>query len=589
MQRQRDGVVRTFLEIGVRLTKDLEIEPVLLEIVERSLELTQARYGAALTLDADGGIDSFLHRGLTEQEVALLPHLPRGRGLLGAVLGGRASIRVDRISDHPESVGFPTDHVPMEAFLGVPLLERDQLVGALFLTKPPSEPPFTREDEELVTALGSLAAVGILNARLFAAETERAERSAVLQRLSSRVRRSLDTAEVLSATVEELGRSAGVQRCFIRLSQSDPHRLGPVEFEWDEPGTVPLTGDPEKQYPVASLAAVTRITQWSADVATDERLTDPRLNGNPQDLLDLGTRAALAAPLAWGDRLLGVVVFHCSEPRAWSDADIEFIEGAAGEVAVALHHASLYAQALQTADELAKVDELRREFVSMVSHELRSPMTVVAGISDLLQKRGGELEEGDRSEMIDTLGREARRLSRLVTEVLDLEAIDQGGTALQPLELDIAEVAREAIADTVQRERVAVDVEARDTVVVADRDRIKQVMINLLSNAAKFSPVDAPIGITVTEQDQSVQVSVTDRGPGISSDVVDRLFQRFSRLEETSAGTSGSGLGLYLSKVFVEAHGGEIWVDSEPGRGSTFSFRLPRRTVDEHAKRGAGL
>lgn len=579
MQTRKDGreVLRSFLEIGAQLTQNLDIDQVLLTIVQRSMELTAARYGAALTLTAEGAPDKFLHRGLTPEQVDLLPHTPRGKGVLGVVLAEKEPLRLDNIGDHPLSVGFPYDHVPMAAFMGIPLQERGSLVGALYLSKSPGESSFTEDDEEIVSALGSFAAIGILNGRLFEAEAKRAERSALLQNIASRIRRSLDTDQVLEAAVEELGRAACVSRCFIRLASNTPeHSLGKIEHEWDDEGMSPLKAEPDRQYPIGTLAAVTRMVQWTNDVTVDERLNNPDTPGARNDLEDVGARAALAAPLEWGDELLGVVVFHCSEPRVWSESDIELIEGAADEVAIGLHHASLYARAVQTADDLSRLDELRRDFVSMVSHELRSPMTVVAGIAELLQKRADQLTDENRQDLIDTLGREARRLSKLVSEVLDVESIDQGIVTLFPKVCDLAELAREAVQDAGNSERTEVVAYDGDPQVIADHDRVKQVLLNLLSNALKFSPEPTPVIVKVAPGSDEVCVSVTDSGPGMTQEEVGRLFQRFSRIARTGESQPGSGLGLYVSKVLVEKHGGRIWVDSKPNQGSTFSFTLPR-------------
>jgi signal transduction histidine kinase len=571
-EQDRDELLRSFLEVGVDVTADLEIEQVLLRIVERTMELTGARYGAAVTI-VEGEIEEFLHRGLSPEEVALLPHLPKGHGLLGLVLEERGPIRTDRIGDHPASVGFPIKHVPMEAFLGIPLTHRGELMGALYLAKPPGAEPFSRQDEALTLALGTFAAVGIANAQLFAAEIDRSERGSLLRDIASRVRRSLDTNDVLAVTVEELGQAAEVDRCFIRLTEEDGRQLGPISFEWTAPGVESLQDDPDRQYAVGSLAAVTRMTQWTSDVLTDERREDPDLQEEMQNLLDHDVRSALAAPLEWGEDLLGVVTFHSLTPRAWTESDVDLIEGAAREVAVALHHSRLYSTAVRTADELARLDELRRDFVQMVSHELRSPMTVIGGIADLLNKRFEELPSENRKDLVDTLSRESRRLMRLVSDVLDLEAIDQGRMSTSFGRVDIAALAQESIKDAGQPERTQLVVDPGPTEITADRDRIKQIFINLLSNAFKFSSENETVDVHITPGADEVRVAVTDRGPGMSKDQIAKLFHRFSRLEQGKQ--PGSGLGLYLSKVLVERHGGTIWVESEEGAGSTFYFKLP--------------
>ncbi|MGH2788101.1 MAG: GAF domain-containing protein [Actinomycetota bacterium] len=562
--------------IGLHLSKDLDILEVLTAIVERTMELTGADFGAAATVGASG-ITRFVHRGLTDEEVAGLPHLPEGRGLLGAVLEGRAPIRLEVLSEDPRSVGFPSRHVAMDALLAVPIQHGDSLVGALYLTKRPGSAPFTDADQSAVEAMGALAAVGIQNARLFESESERAAQGALLRDIAWSVRHSLDIEEVLTTTVEQLGIGAGVDRCFIRSVESPGgDLLGPIEYEWAAEGVTRLAARVRVQYPVSSLAARTMRTQWSIEVSKDARMRDPELPGTVDDLLEAGTAAVLSTPLDWGGDLLGVVTFHSLRPRTWTESDIAFIEGAAREVSVAIHHARLYGEALNTAEKLRELNDLRSDFVSMVSHELRSPMTVVAGIAHLLLWRKERLPEADRDQLLDTLERESRRLTRMVSEFLDLEAIDRGRIQLQLELVNLVELAAEAMVDSGYSPRVDLITGLEEAKVSADRDRVKQVILNLISNAAKFSDETAPIILSVEPSGDEVKVSVKDRGPGIPAEQMDKLFERFSRLTTTVGRAPGSGIGLYVSRMIVEMHAGRIWAESPTGAGATFSFTLPR-------------
>lgn len=570
-----DRLLATFLDTTLQLTGDLEVQHVLLAVVESAMDLTGAAYGAGVTLGPEGGIEHFEYRGLTPDEVALLPHLPEGKGLLGEVLAKRESIRLERLQDHSASVGFPDDHVPMHAFLGVPLQNKGELVGALYLTKKPDQEPFTESDQTFFETMAAVATVGINNARLYSAEKERAERSSLLGEISAQVRRSLAADEVLAATVETLGRAAGVDRCFIHLVEGGD--LGRIRSEWVAPGMPALKNDEQIDFPVSGLVIESTTTQWSDDVMEDERLADPSRTDRPIDLVERGTRAVLAAPLTWGDEILGVVAFHSRHPRKWSEGDIALIEAAGREVSIALDHARRFSEATETAERLRALDEMRSDFVAMVSHELRSPMTVVAGIADILKKRQSALSPEQRDELIDTLGREARRLTRLVSEVLDLEAIDQGGMELQLGQVDLASLAQEAVTDAGAAERTDIAVERGNPTCIADSDRIKQVLLNLISNAMKFSGEGKPIKVTVSPEKESVLVSVADSGPGISIEDQEKLFQRFARIDTGPSRRPGSGLGLYLSKSIVDAHKGEIWIDSTPRKGATFNLRLPRK------------
>lgn len=583
IEQDPDRLLATFLDTTLELTRDLEVDHVLLAVVERSMELTGADYGAAVTIDGEGRIETFQYQGLTPEQVALLPHLPEGRGLLGLVLETRETVRLEKLDAHPASVGFPDNHVPMRAFLGVPLQNRGELVGALYLTKSPDKDPFDEADERFFETMGAIATVGITNARLFSAEKERAERGEIMSEISAKVRRSLDVSDVLNATVEALGKAAEVDRCFIRLVDSSSG-LGGIECEWHGSEVRALADVDEVKFPVSDLAMTTRSTQWTEDVMEDDRMRDPAITARPIDLVEQGIRAVIASPLHWGDDFLGVVVFHSRTPRKWSEGDVALIEAAAREVSIALNHARKFSQAVDTATRLRALDEMRSDFVAMVSHELRSPMTVVAGIADILKKRQSVLSDDQRNELVETLGREARRLTRLVSEVLDLEAIDQGGVELQLGEVDLASLAREAVTDAGAAERAELAVERGNAVVHADADRVKQVLLNLISNAVKFSGEGTLIKVTVSPEVTAVRISVADEGPGIAESDKEKLFQRFSRLDTGTERKPGSGLGLYLSRSIVEAHGGEIWVDSVVGEGTTFSFRIPRKTPAQAKK-----
>ncbi len=568
-------VSRSFLEIAIQLTQDLDVDAVLEAIVGRAMELTGADYGAAVTLDADDAIERFLQKGLTPVEAAALPHPPEGRGLLGEVLGNKRSIMVRRVDEHPASVGFPSAHVPMDAFLGVPIAHKDALIGALYLTKRPDQPAFDHHDLDLVQAMAALAAVGISNARSIEKERQRADLLRMIRDISSKVTSLLDAEEVLSTTVEELGRAADVARCYIRMVEAPGvSALGPIEHEYNAPGITPLAGEPDTNFPVANLAAATRATQWSDDVTSDERLKASEIDGNVSDLLRHGTRAVIATPLEWADELLGVIVFHSQAPRSWSEQDVTLIQAAAREVSSSVHNARMYEDALETVEELRELEQRRADYISMVSHEIRSPMTVVAGIADILGKKRHRMSDESLTELIASLEREAKRLARLVSEVLDLERIDRGGMSLVYGAVDLVELIEEAVEDTGESSRIEVHCGPGTAPVQIDRDKVKQVLINLISNAAKFSPDEATITIDLQRIEGAFRIGVQDRGPGISEEDRQRLFKRFSRLSPTQA-KPGSGLGLYLSRLIVERHGGQIWVESEVGSGTTFYFTVP--------------
>jgi len=569
-------LLRSFREIGLHLTDEFDVDRLLEIIIDHAVELTSSSYGAAAIFDGGGLIGRVL-TGRDENDArAPSAPVPDDR-LWRAVAAEQNPVRWDRAADRDQPP-FLADGGEIEAALAAPLRHRGAVVGALCLMKAPGLPPFSQADEALVTALGATAAAAVENVRLFTSETERAERTALLQEIAWKVRHSLDITDVLTDSVEVVGKAAGVDRCFVRLVEAPgTARLGPIEVEWDAHGVERLDPSRHSVSPVAAVTARTRKTEWTEDVTTDPRYQGPEVAASRAAMLRAGVRGALSTPLEWGDELIGVMSFHSLVPRRWTDAERALVEAAAREVSVALHHARLYYEALDQAEKLTQVDRLRSDFLSMVSHELRSPMTVVSGIAHILRWRGDKLGADSRDELLDTLERESRRLTRLVSEFLDMDAIERGHINLQRQDVDVADLAAEAMVDAGQAERTALHVEGGDTMVVADRDRIKQVLLNLLGNAAKFSDDGTPIDLTIKCHDEHVVIDVSDRGPGIAAEDLDRLFERFTRLSTTVHRTPGSGIGLYVSKHIVDLHHGEITVTSEVGHGATFSVRLPRR------------
>lgn len=524
----------SFLEVSVQLTQDLDAATVINVVIERAMEIAAADFGALVTFDSNGTIDRFVSRGFTGKQAE------------------------------------------MGAFMSVPLSLRARIIGALYLAKTPEAPAFDRSDEEFVTSMGAMAAVGISNARLFRDELERSRRTALMQQIAWTVRHSLDITEVLSEAVEVLGKAAGIDRCYIRLvDDDDPDELGPVEVEWDASGVRPLNPARTSKHPIGTLTARTRLTQWSDDIRTDPRFTAPGAVG-VEYAGGAVIGASLGTPLEWGDELMGVVSFQKVTPHSWTSSEIALIENAAREVSIAIHHARLYYSALDKADELRELDEMRSDFLAMVSHELRSPMTVISGIAHILRWKSDRLKPDAREELLNTLERESRRLARLVSEFLDLEAIERGKIELRSDDVDLSELVAEAMVDAGQSARATLEVNGEDCSVMVDRDRVKQVLLNLLTNAAKFSPDGGPIDLSIEPAEDHVLIRVVDHGPGIRQEDMDRLFTPFSRLQTTVNQTSGSGVGLYVSKTIIELHGGAIWAESQVGDGATFAFTLPR-------------
>jgi len=234
-------------------------------------------------------------------------------------------------------------------------------------------------------------------------------------------------------------------------------------------------------------------------------------------------------------------------------------------------------------ERLKELDRLKDDFISTVTHELRTPLTSIRSFSEILHEHP-DLDPAERGEFIAIIVKESERLTRLINQVLDLAKLESGSAEWHSAELDLNEVIRDAVSTTSQLLResgasLTLALPPAVPPVHADRDRLMQVMLNLISNAAKFcDPRGGRIEIALRELPEALQVDVRDNGPGIAAGDHELIFEKFRQVGDTLTGKpQGTGLGLPISRQIVEHFGGTLWVDSEPGRGATFSFTLPLR------------
>ena len=233
--------------------------------------------------------------------------------------------------------------------------------------------------------------------------------------------------------------------------------------------------------------------------------------------------------------------------------------------------------------ERKQIERMKDDFVTLASHELRTPVTSIKGFLELLLSDELLPLNEEQQHFLDAVARNTSRLEKLINDLLNISRLESGMVAIQPSVFDFRGVI-DQVVDEMQSELEGYYLEINGlehtsaVVVEADRDLILQVMTNLLSNAVKYAPAGSGIGIRIDGNgDQLVRVSVEDHGPGISVLDMENLFQKFYRVDNsTTRSAAGTGLGLAISKAFVELHGGKIWVESELGQGSTFSFTIPK-------------
>lgn len=304
--------------------------------------------------------------------------------------------------------------------------------------------------------------------------------------------------------------------------------------------------------------------------------------GDPDAIAALSLTSLLAAPIVWRGTVRGVLASASIAEPLLGEGELRLAAAIAERAAPALDNAALWADLQEQVRREQRAQRVKDDFLSIVSHELRTPLTSIQGYAQLLEARMRDTSGEKEMSQIRVIRSQVTRMRRLVEDLLDVSRIDRlGSVSIEPEPLDLAEEIREAAARTSREhpERV-IRAEVPDALPIrADRDRVGQVLTNLLDNAVKYSPEGGPVAVRARPIGETVEVDVLDTGVGISPDQADVVFERFFQADaDAGRRFGGLGLGLYITRAIVEAHGGEIGAHPNPeaSHGTLIRFTLPR-------------
>jgi signal transduction histidine kinase len=532
---------RALVEAGVALASELSLDAVLQKIVEAAAELTGAQYAALGVLDPTGqGLERFVVTGIDEETQRAIGDLPRGRGVLGALIEEAKPLRLDDLSTDPRSVGFPPNHPPMRAFLGVPILLRGVAYGNLYLTEKPDGAPFTAEDEELVSMLSSQAAVAVENARLYEAATRWSRQLESLNEIANALVSETDlgrTLDLVAARLRELVRAR------IVLIALPAHEGALVVRALD--GAEGLVGrrleqDGSKAGRVLGRGRSERVDSMIDDLEVDQELSRR-----------FAARTGLYVPMLLRDRPIGIIAAHdkeATDPR-FSDEDLRLAEAFAARAAVAVDLSERVARdALRrvvSAQELER-RRLARELHDETGQALTSILLGLKSLEDVGSERELAESTGRLRELVVTTLQDVRRLA----VELRPKALDDFG--LVPALERLVETFREQTG-------IEVDLEPRlgDERLPSDVETtLYRITQEALTNVVKHAHA-RHVSIVLTRRDGSVSAVIEDDGQGFAE-----------------AG-SGDGLGLLGMGERVALVDGRLSVESSPGAGTTLSIEVP--------------
>jgi signal transduction histidine kinase/CheY-like chemotaxis protein len=562
---------------------DLALQPVFETVVRHAVRLCGADAGFVHQLDADRYRLAFMVGGSPAYQDFVQRHpIEMGPGsLVGRVGLGRRVVQIPDVLADPdyqwhtgrELGGFRT-------ILGVPILAGDRVAGVLTLWRVDVD-PFGDRTIDLLTTFAAQAAIAIRNVQLFQDLTRSVDELRALGEISQAVSSSLDLDEVLTTIVTRA----------VQLSGTE----GGSIFEFDQATRLfhvrtCFGTEPEL---VGALRA-TRIhldeTFLGRAAASGEPQSAPDLSMEASDphierLAGAGWRSMLVVPLRWEQETIGALVVRRRVTGDFSARTAELLETLASQSAVAIHNARVFRQLEDKSHQLEIASRHKSEFLASMSHELRTPLNAVIGFSDvLLERMFGELNER-QDEYLRDIRDSGRHLLELINEILDLSKVEAGRMELDPAQLALLPVLEHGLAMVRERaERTGVSLELTtdpgvDTV-WADELKLKQVVLNLLTNAVKFTDAGGSVSVAARRNGDVAEVTVRDTGVGIADDDRERIFEAFQRGGRgVRTSTEGTGLGLTLSKRIVELHGGRLWMESTVGEGSLFGFSIPLAPV----------
>ena len=486
------------------------------------------------------------------------------------------------VQDNPELLTI-VNTLGLQSYMGVPLIARGKTIGAITFSSVQPHRRYTPNDLLFAQDLARLVALTLDNARLYQkAQDEIAERRQIennllfLSEASKILAASLDYQTTL-ANIARLAVPHIADWCTIDMrtehgiQQLALAHVDPEKIQWAQELNQKNPPDPNARTGIPNVLRTGK-ADFYPDISDDLLVAVARDEEELALMRNIGFTSVMIVPLLVRGNAIGTISFVTAESgRHYTPADLSMAEELASRAALAIENAHLYTEAQNAIG-------LRDEFISIASHELRTPITSLKMYTQVLQKQFAKRGEESLSRFLAKMDAQLNKLTLLIGDLLNVTKIELGQLAFQEEAFDLNELVRETVEQiqmTTPKHTISIEGNIPRTV-WGDLDRIGQVLTNLLSNAVKYSPqADSIIVRLTSEQDRAV-VSIQDFGIGIDSEHQGNIFNRFYRVSDPEEKTyPGLGIGLYISHEIIKRHGGDLTVVSEKGKGSLFRFPLP--------------
>jgi signal transduction histidine kinase len=567
-----------------------DVQPVFQTILANGARLCEASFAALFRYDGEA-LANVAYQNLSPELVERFKSFrarPSTEGPTRRAALERRTIHIADLLTEPgiKPLLFQGGHA--RTVLSVPLLRESMLVGVITMWRHEVR-PFTDKQIALVQTFADQAVIAVENVRLFKELQERTreltrsvDELKALGEVGQAASSTLDLRKVLTTivprAVQLAGASSGVIHEYDELTREFHLR---ASHGVDDEVLAAIRAEPIRLGQGAlGRAAATRAPVQVPDLEAAEGTVVSPVR---VVLVRKGYRSLLAVPFLVEERIVGGLVVWRKREGSFPDNVVNLLQTFATQSALAIQNARLFQEIEEKGQQLEVANRHKSEFLANMSHELRTPLNAIIGFSEvLIERMFGELNE-KQDEYLKDIFSSGRHLLSLINDILDLSKIEAGKMELELAKFDLPAAMENAL--TLVKGRAAnhgitlkLDVDRRLGEFVGDERKLKQILVNLLSNAVKFTPEGGRVEMKAAPANRGVEIAVSDSGIGIASEDQEAIFEEFRQVgTDYARKREGTGLGLALTKRFVELHGGRIWVKSEVGKGSTFTFSLPER------------
>ena len=562
-----------------------ELEPVLDTIVKTAARLCSAEYSFIVRC-ADDRCHLVAANRVEAEHIQYLARNPvtiDRTSVTGRVALERNTLHVPDVLADPEFKQLDWQKVGRQrTVLGVPLLREGTLVGVMILARTEIK-PFTEKQVELVSTFADQAVIAIENVRLFE------EVQARTRELSQSVEELRALGEVTQAVNSTLDLQTVLDTIVAKATQLSATDAG-VIYVFDEASCgfqlratygmttnmIAVMKDHHADFSEAVRAATQR--------REPDQITDLQPSSRANELvISLGYRGRLVIPLLLPDQVVGALVVRRKEPGEFSQNTIELLQTFAAQSVLAIQNARLFDEIQDKNRQLAEASQNKSQFVSSMSHELRTPLNAIIGLTEMMVTNAARFGTEKAMEPLQRVNRAGTHLLGLINQVLDLSKIEAGKLELNPQTVQLAPLIEEVIGTARQlaeqnKNRLMVDAPGEPRPLTVDPMRLRQILLNLLSNACKFTK-EGEVKLRASRVRNGrdwIELAVSDTGIGMTPEQQAKLFEEFTQADATTAQRfGGTGLGLAITRKLARMMGGDVTVTSEPGKGSVFTVRLP--------------